>query len=118
MFASTIGFLFFGAMGAAMIWQPQYITRLTGLELSTVDSRNETRAVYGGLGAGLALAFFIAMVYSPWRQPIALVAGLAMLGMSGARGYSAWLERPSSPLIWGFMGIEALLAVIFIFFAG
>ena len=44
-----LGFLLFAAMGGALLWQPQYLTRVTGQELSTVESRNEVRAVYGGL---------------------------------------------------------------------
>lgn len=118
MFSALIGFLVFAGFGAAMILQPQLLTRVTNLELSTPEARNEARSAYGGLGAGLAFAFFIALVYSPWRQPILLTAGLAMWGMAGARGYASWLERPTSPNIWIALAAEGVLGLLFIFFAG
>jgi hypothetical protein len=118
MFSALIGFLLFAAFGAAMILQPQLLTRLTNLELSTPEARNEARSAYGGLAAGLALAFFIALVYSPWRQPILLTAGLGMWGAAGARGYASWLERPTSPNIWIALAVEGVLGLLFIFFAG
>ena len=48
MFSLTIAFLLFAAMGGLMLWRPQYITRVTNIELSTAESRSESRAVYGG----------------------------------------------------------------------
>lgn len=110
-----LGFILFALMGAALTWQPQYITRLTGVELSTPESRNEARAVYGGFGAAIALALFIALVYSPLRAGVCVTTGLALIGMAAGRGYSAWLEWPTSPMIWGFLAGEAILGVMIFF---
>ncbi|MBP6013864.1 MAG: DUF4345 family protein [Alphaproteobacteria bacterium] len=110
-----LGFLLFAAMGGALLWQPQYLTRVTGLELSTVESRNEVRAVYGGFGIAAALALFIALVWSPLRGGICLALGLALIGMAAGRGYSAWLERPSNNLIWGLLGAESVLGLMLMF---
>ena len=118
MISALLGFVLFAALGAVLILQPQYLTRLTNLELSTPESRNEARSAYGGFGVGLALAFFIALVYSPWRQPILLTAGLMLWAMAGARGYSSWLERPTTPNIWIALAAEGVLGLLFIFFAG
>jgi hypothetical protein len=109
-----LGFILFAAMGAALLWQPQYLTRLTKLELSTPESRNEVRAVYGGFGAAMALALFIALVYSPLRAGITLTIGIALIGMAAGRGYSAWLEPPST-IIWGFCAAEAVLGFLLFF---
>ena len=110
-----LGFILFAAMGAGLLWQPQYLTRLTGVELTTIESRNEVRAVYGGFGAAMALALFLALVYSPLRPGICLTIGLALIGMAAGRGYSWWLERTSSPMVWGFFGGELLLGILLFF---
>lgn len=113
--STFLAFTLFAAMGGVMLWKPEYLTRLTGVELSTVESRNEVRAVYGGFGVAMALAMFIAMVYSPLSGGILLTSGLALIGMAAGRGYSAWLEMPTNSLIWVFLGIEALLGLMLFF---
>lgn len=110
-----LAFALFAVMGAALLWKPEYLTRLTGVELTTVESRNEVRAVYGGFGVAMAIAMFIAMVYSPLSGGIMLTSGLALIGMAAGRGYSAWLEMPTNSLIWVFLGIEALLGLMLFF---
>jgi hypothetical protein len=118
MFSLTIGFLVFAAMGGLLLWQPQYITRVTNVELTTAESRSETRAVYGGFGVAIALALFVAMVWSDLRGGIMFTTGIALLGMAAGRGYSAWLERPTSPIIWGLLGGETLLGLLLFFRVG
>jgi Domain of unknown function (DUF4345) len=118
MVSLTIGFLLFAAMGGALLWRPQYITRVTNIELSTAESRSETRAIYGGFGAAIAIALFIAMVWEPLRGGIMLTTGLALLGMAGGRGYAAWLERPTNPIIWGLLAGEAVLGLMLFFRVG
>lgn len=110
-----LGLVLFAAMGAGLLWQPQYLTRLTNVELTTVESRNEVRAVYGGFGVAMALALFIALVWSPLRPGICLTIGLALIGMAAGRGYSLWLERTSSTMVWGFLAGEAVLGVMLFF---
>ena len=110
-----IGFLLFAGMGGVMLWQPQYLTRVTGQELSTVESRNEARAVYGGFGAAAALALFIALVWSPLRGGICLALGLSLIGMAAGRGYSIWLERPTNNLIFALLGVEGVLGFLLMF---
>ena len=110
-----LGQLLFAAMGAGLLWRPQYLTRLTNVELTTIEARNEVRAVYGGFGIAMAIALFIALVWSPLRAGITLTIGLALLGMAAGRGYSVWLERPSSTLIWVFLGGEAVLGLLLLF---
>jgi len=110
-----LGFILFAAMGAGLLWQPQYVSRLTHVDLATVESRNEARAVYGGFGAAMAIALFIALVYSPLRGGICLAIGLGLLGMAAGRGYSLWLERTPSTMIWGFLIGEALLGLALVF---
>jgi hypothetical protein len=110
-----LGFILFAAMGAGLLWQPQYLTRLTGVELTTIESRNEARAVYGGFGVAMAIALFIALVWSPLRSGICLTIGLALIGMAAGRGYSWYLERTSNTMIWGFLIGEAILGLMLFF---
>ena len=115
MFSLTIGLLLFAAMGAVMLWRPEYLTQVTGVELSTPEARSEARAVYGGFGVAVALALFTAIVYSDFRGGIMYTTGLMLLGMAAGRGYSAWLERPTSPVIWGLLAGEAILGFMIFF---
>ncbi len=115
MLSLIIGFLLFAAMGAVMLWRPEYLSQVTGLELSTPESRSEARAVYGGFGIAMALALFTAIVYSDFRGGIMFTTGLALIGMAGGRAYAAWLERPTSPVIWGLLAGEALLGIMIFF---
>jgi hypothetical protein len=115
MFSLTIGLLLFAAMGAVMLWRPEYLTQVTGVELSTPEARSEARAVYGGFGVAVALALFTALVYSDFRGGIMYTTGLMLLGMAAGRGYSAWLERPTSPVIWGLLAGEAILGFMIFF---
>ena len=109
-----LGFVIFAAMGAALLWRPQYLTQIVKQELSTVEARNEVRAVYGGGSIGIALALFIAIVWSPLRSGIMLALGLALIGMAGGRGYAGWLEPPPA-IIWGFCAIEAVFGIMLFF---
>ena len=118
MLSLTIGLILFAAMGGVMLWQPQYITRVTNIELSTPESRSETRAVYGGFGIAMALALLVAMISMDLRGGIMLTAGLSLIGMACGRGYAAWLERPTSPIIWGLLGGEAILGLMLFFRVG
>lgn len=115
MFSMIIGFLLFAAMGAVMLWRPEYLSQVTGLELSTPESRSEARAVYGGFGVAMALALFTAIVYSDFRGGIMYTTGLALIGMAAGRAYAAWLERPTSPMIWGLLVGEAVLGIMIFF---
>ena len=115
MFSLTIGLLLFAAMGAVMLWRPEYLTQVTGVELSTPEARSEARAVYGGFGVAVALALFTALVYSDFRGGIMYTTGLMLLGMAAGRGYSAWLERPTTPVIWGLLAGEAILGFMIFF---
>ncbi|MEQ1863333.1 MAG: DUF4345 family protein [Micropepsaceae bacterium] len=118
MLSLTLGLILFAAMGGVLLWQPQYITRVTNVELSTPESRSEARAVYGGFGVAMALALLVAMISLDLRGGIMMTAGLSLIGMAAGRGYSAWLERPTNPIIWGLLGGEAILGLMLFFRVG
>lgn len=109
-----VAFVLFAAMGGALLWRPQYLTQLTNVELTTIESRNEVRAVYGGFGLAMALALLVAMILPELRGGIMLTTGLALLGMAAGRGYAAWLELPSM-LVWIFLALEAVMGFLLFF---
>src|SRR5262245_57490840 len=109
-----LAFLLFAAMGGALLWRPEFLTRLTNVELTTIESRNEVRAVYGGFGIAMAIALLIAAIFSHLYQGILMTIGLALIGMAAGRGYSAWLERPSA-MVWAFLALEAVLGIMLFF---
>ena len=114
-FSLLLGFLLFAAMGGALLWKPEYLARVTNQDPTTPESRSEIRAAYGGFGVAIALALFVAMVYSDFRGGIMFTVGLALIGMAGGRGYSAWLERPTSNIIWGLLAAEAVMGLVIFF---
>ena len=115
LFSVYICFLLFAAMGATLLIWPEAIARVTNQEPTTPEARNEVRAVYGGFGVAASLALFIALVWSPLRAGICVALGLALMGMAGGRGYAAWLERPTSNIIWGLLAAEAVLGFLLTF---
>ncbi len=114
-FSLLIGFLLFAAMGATLLIWPEAVARVTNQEPTTPEARSEIRAVYGGFGIAVALALFVAMVYSDFRGGIMFTVGLALIGMAAGRGYSAWLELPTSNIIWGLLAAEAVLGLVIFF---
>ena len=113
-----IGIVLFAAMGGTLIMWPEALARVTNQEPTTPESRSEIRAVYGGFGIAIALALFVAMVYSDFRGGIMFTVGLALIGMAAGRGYAAWLERPTSNIIWGLLAAEALIGLMIFFRVG
>ena len=85
-FSLLLGFLLFAAMGATLLIWPEALARVTNQEPTTPESRSEIRAAYGGFGVAIALALFVAMVYSEFRGGIMFTVGLALIGMAGGRG--------------------------------
>jgi hypothetical protein len=110
-----IGFLLFAAMGVTLLIWPEAVARVTNQEPTTPEARSEIRAVYGGFGIAVALALFVAMVYSDFRGGIMFTVGLALIGMAAGRGYAAWLELPTNNIIWGLLAAEAVLGLVIFF---
>ena len=106
-----IAFAFLG-MGLVGLVKPALIMKLVDSSAETVNSRNEVRAVYGGFGVCLAILLFASPTLLPeLALGIYFAVGVALAGMALGRFISALIERPSI-LMWGFLFIEALAALI------
>ncbi|KRF15510.1 hypothetical protein ASG90_12545 [Nocardioides sp. Soil797] len=94
----------YAAIGAVALAQPGRIPELFGGTAPTADSRNEIRAVYGGL----TLAMAGIGVKSP------MVIGALSLGMATGRAASVVVEPESTMLTKAFVGMEVGLAAAYV----
>jgi hypothetical protein len=105
----TVAVLFLG-MGLAALAAPARILATFGVEVTTVDGRNEVRAVYGGFGVAMAA---ILLVAPPAFAPgIAACLAAALGGMAVGRLVSAAIDRGAGAWPWFFCAVEIVGAVI------
>ncbi|QIX27285.1 DUF4345 domain-containing protein [Nocardioides sp. JQ2195] len=90
----------YAAIGAVAFARPSMVPEIFGGSAPTADSRNEIRAVYGGL------TFAIAAV--GLASPAAV--GVLSAGMASGRAASALVEPGSGPVTKVFVGVELALA--------
>ena len=80
----------FAAMGLVAIMRPYDILAQFGVEVDTVEGRNEVRAVYGGFGLAIAAILAVAVLGDPdTRDGILVAVSIALFGMAGGRLASA-----------------------------
>ena len=98
--------LVFAAIAVMALIDPAGMVARMGIQLTEVSSRNEMRAVYGGLNLAMALylcaAFQIAEIRSAALTFTALFTGGLLLG----RLVSLIVDGMPSPLIGSFIAIE------------
>jgi len=104
----------FAAMGLAAIMRPYDILAQFGVEVDTIEGRNEVRAVYGGFGLAIAAILAVAVLGDPdTRDGILVAVSIALFGMAGGRLASAALERPRSAYpVWVFFAIEVVSGIV------
>jgi hypothetical protein len=103
--------LAFLAMGCTALLSPASIGRYFDVQITSVDGRNEVRAVYGGFGVAVALALVIAARVDLLRPGIIACVSLALAGMAFGRLASALFARPGR-WPWIFCAIEAIGALM------
>jgi hypothetical protein len=101
----------FAGMGTAALIRPAWIGGFFDVRITSVDGRNEVRAVYGGFGLAMAVALVLAIEVPGLRAGVLACVSLAMAGMAGGRLISALFERPGF-WPWFFGGIEAVAAAL------
>lgn len=102
--------LAFLVMGFTALFSPASIGRYFDVQITSVDGRNEVRAVYGGFGVAVALALLIAARVDSLRPGIIACVSLALAGMAFGRLASALFERPGR-WPWIFCAIETVGAL-------
>lgn len=109
----TIGILvnavFFLCMGVGALVRPHWVVSFVQLVPTTVDARNEIRAVYGGFGIAVSVLLVYAAYHPEIRAGVGLAIAASLLGMACGRIISLFIERPGKwPLI--FIVMESALA--------
>jgi hypothetical protein len=80
----------YAAIGAAFVLAPHTFAPLVGIELTSITADNDFRAVYGGVPAGLAVFFVMALRRPDWLRPALMVVALTLGGLAASRVWS-WL---------------------------
>lgn len=93
-------------MGCTALFSPASIGRYFDVQITSIDGRNEIRAVYGGFGVAVALTLAIATRVDVLRPGIIACVSLALAGMAFGRLASALFERPGR-WPWIFCAVEA-----------
>jgi hypothetical protein len=101
---------FFLAMGLYALAVPGRVLAVFGVEVATVDGRNEVRAVYGGFGVAMSVLLLAALRAPAIRDGVLVCLGAALAGMASGRLVGAVVDRPPGFLPWFFLAVEALLA--------
>jgi len=109
----TIGILinviFFFGMGISALISPKSVISFVSLVPTTVDARNEVRAVYGGFGIAISLLLVFATFSADIRSGVLVSVAVSLIGMALGRVISILIEKPGIwPVIFIFM--ESFLA--------
>ena len=81
--------LAYGGVGAAFLLAPQTMGDVVGLTLAGATADNDVRAVYGGVGVGMALFLGTSAVRPAWHRPALFAVIATLAGMAGAR-FLSW----------------------------
>lgn len=96
------------AMGLAALAAPARILATFGVPVTTVDGRNEVRAVYGGYGVAMAVMLIVALRMPALAPGVFACLAAALAGMALGRIVSAVVDRPPGPWPWFFCALELL----------
>jgi Domain of unknown function (DUF4345) len=102
--------LAFLALGCTALLAPASIGRYFDVQITSIDGRNEIRAVYGGFSVAVTLALAIAVHVDSLRPGIIACVSLSLAGMAFGRLASALFERPGR-WPWTFCALEAVGAL-------
>jgi Domain of unknown function (DUF4345) len=105
-----LGVLFYAALGLAALAIPNRILLSVGIAVVKQDSRNEIRAVYGGLPLAFASLLCVAIVMPHLASGILLTISMATLGMAAGRLLSLFLDRGMGTIPMLFAAIELIVA--------
>ena len=104
----------FGVFGLAFIFLPDFCARLTtGTAPGTPAALTDVRAIYGGMALDLASFFWLAAAGTAEIGRLGLrVSALAFGFIALARSIGIALDGSGTPLMYGFLTLETLAAVL------
>lgn len=103
----------FAGMGGWALARPARVVDRFGIDVTTLDGRNEVGAVYGGFGLAVAaLLVFAAATDGRGELWIPSIVSVQCLGMAAGRIVSLARDRTrGSRTVWLFVVVELALAV-------
>jgi hypothetical protein len=102
----------FGYFGALTLWSPSRMAAMVDFALTTPTASVELRAMYGGLGIGIAL-FLLLAAFRSELAPAGLWATALMLGGLGAGRLAGLLLTPGArPVMWIALAVEVVGGVM------
>ena len=96
----------YGAIGIGFILAPQALGGVVGIELTNTTAHNDFRAVYGGVPAGLAVFFVMALRRREWTLPALWTIVLTLGGLAASRVYSWIVDGWAGPVAYLLHGAE------------
>jgi hypothetical protein len=105
---------FFLLMGLVALAAPARVLAPFGVNVTTVDGRNEVRAVYGGFGVTVSALLIGARTRPALRGGVLVAVATALAGMAAGRVIGAVVDEPPGPLPWLFCAVELVLAAMLI----
>jgi len=96
----------FAAIGLGFIVVPHTLAPLVGIALTDVTADNDFRAVYGGVPAGLAVFFVLALRRADWELPALYVVLLTLAGLAASRFVSWAVAGWPAPIAFGLHAME------------
>ncbi len=104
--------LVFAAIAVMALLDPAEMLAPLGLQLTEVSSRNEMRAVYGGLNLAMALYLCAAFQIADLRHSALTFTALFTGGLVLGRFVSLVVDGMPNTLIWSFIAVEVTGCVL------
>ncbi|MEZ4220509.1 MAG: DUF4345 domain-containing protein [Polyangiaceae bacterium] len=104
------GLVFLG-VGVAFLLSPESMAAHIDLQLSSVNAKNDVRAMYGGVNAGLSLFFLACAARRSWLAAGLFAAMLCCVGLAAGRVASLVMDGTPGAMLFLFFGVELLGAV-------
>jgi len=105
---------FFLLMGLIALAAPAQVLAPFGVSVTTIDGRNEVRAVYGGFGVAVAMLLIVARSRPVLRGGVLVAVATALAGMAAGRVLAALVDGPPGPFPRLFCAVELVLAAMLI----
>jgi hypothetical protein len=102
----------FAGMAILALARPRVVLEQFGVDVATVEGRNEVSAVYGGFGVAVAALLAVAALGEPaTAEGIVVTVAFALAGMAAGRVFAAMREMPHGAFpVWTYFAIEVVSA--------
>ncbi len=107
----AISALTFIGFGTWLFATPEALSGI-GIQLTEPAARIDIRATYGGMELGLSAFLILCLLRDEWVRIGLVAAGCTIAGFGISRLLAIALEGEGTPLMWSFVAIELVAAVV------